>query len=121
MNKTSSLERNLQFSVLQFVSWPALPDLLLETAPNVTRICALLARKPSAGMLIPVILDMPAPLTYSLLDTLYDKGHIRPMGDAAPLAASASPSSEPVKAPEDLPIATASFISKVWQRLMVRK
>ena len=121
MNKSSSLERNLQFSVLHFVSWPPLPELLLETAPNMTRICALLARKPSTGMLIPVILDMPAPITYSLLDTLYDKGHIRTMGDAAPLSAPASHIAEPVKAPEDLPIATASFISKAWQRLMDRK
>lgn len=78
--KSSFLERNLQFSVLQLTSWPPLSDLLLESAPDVTRICALLARKPSVGMLIPVILNIPPQVIYSLLDTLYTKGHISSVG-----------------------------------------
>lgn len=119
-DKSSFLERNLQFSVLQLASWPSLPDLLLETAPHVTRICALLARKPSVGMLIPVMLDMPPQVTYSLLDNLYAKGHIFPVGGMAAPEQAALLKAEPVQSPE-LPTATASFLGKVWHRLMDRK
>ena len=115
-DKSSFLERNLQFSVLQLASWPSLPDLLLETAPHVTRICALLARKPSVGMLIPVMLDMSPQVTYSLLDSLYAKGHICPVGHGAAEKAPAL-KVDPVDSPK-LPAATASFLGKVWQRLM---
>lgn len=120
-DKSSFLERNLQFSVLQLASWPSLPDLLLETAPHVTRICALLARKPSVGMLIPVMLDMPPQVTYSLLDTLYAKGHICPVGAAGVSEQTVRlKADEPVQNPE-LSAATASFLGKVWLRLMDRK
>jgi hypothetical protein len=119
-DKSSFLERNLQFSVLQLASWPSLPDLLLETAPHVTRICALLARKPSVGMLIPVMLDMPPHMTYSLLDTLYAKGHICSVGGVIASEQVAQLKAEPVPGPE-LPAATASFLGKVWHRLMDRK
>lgn len=118
--KSSFLDRNLQFSVLQLASWPPLSDLLLETAPDITRICALLARKPSVGMLIPVILDIPPQVTYSLLDTLYAKGHICAVGsglvaESAPLCQTSSAQSL------ELPTVTASFLDKIWHRLMDRK
>lgn len=120
-DKSSFLEHNLQFSVLQLASWPSLPDLLLETAPHVTRICALLARKPSVGMLIPAMLDMPPQATYSLLDSLYAKGHICPVGGGVVMTEQAVPAkAEPAQSLE-LPVATASFLHKVWQCLMDRK
>lgn len=120
--KSSFLERNLQFSVLQLASWPSLPDLLHDSAPHITRICALLARKPSVGMLIPVMLDMPPQVTYSLLDKLYLKGHICPVGNAAEPASAQAALSHAEPAPsQQLPAATVSFLDKVWLRLMDRK
>lgn len=120
-NQDSFLERKLQFSVLQLASWPPLSDLLLdETAPHVTRICALLARKPSVGMLIPVMLDIPSQVAYSLLDTLYVKGHICPVGGIVAPEQAAFSKAEPVQNPA-LPAGTASFLGKVWQRLIDRK
>lgn len=121
-DKSSFLERNLQFSVLQLASWPSLPDLLSDAAPHITRICALLARKPSVGMLIPVMLDMPPQVTYSLLDKLYAQGHICPVGGVAePEQAQAALSkAEPAKSPQ-LPAATVSFLDKVWLRLMDKR
>lgn len=62
--------------VLHLSSWPSLPKLSQEAVPDVTRICALLARRPSVGMLIPVLLHMPPPAAYALLETLYASGHI---------------------------------------------
>lgn len=74
--------------VLHLTSWPPLEQLLLETAQPMTRICALLARRPSVGMFIPVILEMPPEIIYPLLQMLYEKGHIR-----QDIALPASPSS----------------------------
>lgn len=119
-DRSSFLERNLKFSVLHLASWPPLPDLLHDTAPHVTRICALLARKPSVGMLIPVMLDMPPQVTYPLLDRLYAKGHIYPVSgvmDAGPAALSKADHEHQLP----LPHATVSFLDKVWLRLMDAK
>ena len=63
--------------VLHLTSWPPLEQFLQETAQPIARICALLARRPSVGMFIPVILDMPSEIIYPLLQMLYEKGHIR--------------------------------------------
>jgi len=71
------LTQNLQFRVLQLVSWPAVPQMAHDSAPDVARICALLARKPSTGMLIPALLGLPHDVAYALLDQLYAQGHIR--------------------------------------------
>lgn len=120
VNKSSFLEQNLQLSLLQLISWPGLPDLLQDTAPNLTRICALLARKPSVGMLIPAMLDMQPQVAYALLESLYAKGHISPVGAVLTSEQAVLPKSESVSNPE-LPAATVSFLSKVWSCLMDRK
>lgn len=119
-NKSSFLEQNLQLSLLQLISWPGLPDLLQDTAPNLTRICALLARKPSVGMLIPAMLDMQPQVAYALLENLYAKGHISPVGTVLTAEQAASPKSQTAPGAE-LPAATVSFLGKVWSRLMERK
>lgn len=112
------LDEQLRFSLLQLNSWPALPDLLHDTAPHTIRICALLARKPSTGMLIPVILDIAPEVAYPVIGTLYVKGHIAPLGkiigapDAVDTAADrASPKLSP---------ATGSFLGRVWLSLIAK-
>ena len=72
------LKLNLQFQILRLVSWPSIPQMSDSTASHVARICALLARKPSTGMLIPGLLGIPPETAYVLLDQLYAQGHIRP-------------------------------------------
>lgn len=100
--------------VLHLSSWPSLHKLSQEAVPDVTRICALLARRPSVGMLIPVLLHMPPPVAYSLLETLYAGGHIYADRTLAP----AEPSlfgAEPAGNHEHDVI---SFISRLWTRLI---
>lgn len=62
--------------VLYLVSWPSLDSLLQENVLPATRICALLARRPSVGAFIPVVLDISPDIVYPLLEMLYAKGHI---------------------------------------------
>lgn len=76
MTKASSGEISKQ--VLHLASWPPLSQQWHDTAPHITRICALLARRPSVGMLIPVMLDIPPHIAHSLLEALHANGHIYP-------------------------------------------
>lgn len=81
--------------------------------PDVARICALLARRPSVGMFIPVLLHMPPPVVYSLLETLYAGGYIYADRTLVP-AEAALYCAEFVDNHEP---AIISFLSKLWKRL----
>lgn len=110
----------VQFNVLHLVCWPALSELRPEAAQDVARLCALLARRPSAGMLVPTLLNMPPQIAYALMDTLLAQGHIRPATTAEHRqrsGASALPAgSSAVQASAE----SASFLVKLWQRLSAR-
>lgn len=114
--KVSSTGCDLQFSRLQLVCWPSRLDLFQEDLPDIIRICALLARRPSVGILIPVLLELSPKVTYSLLKLLYAKGCIRPVGDALAPELAALPD---IESGQDFEHSTpiASFLNKVWLRL----
>ncbi|MDQ3058300.1 MAG: hypothetical protein M3R45_02080 [Pseudomonadota bacterium] len=114
------LRPKLQFSVLQLASWPALCELAPDTAGHLSRICALLARKPSLGILIPAMLDIAPSVVYALLETLYAKGHILALGALAAPEPATAPNAEPVHAPE-LPAAATSLLGKIRLRLTQQK
>ena len=98
--------------VLYLSSWPSLSKLSEDVVPDVTRICALLARRPSVGMLIPVLLHRPAPVTYSLLETLYTGGYIY----ADKTLVRAKPALLDAEFSDNEP-AVISFISRLWRHL----
>ncbi|MDQ3058359.1 MAG: hypothetical protein M3R45_02380 [Pseudomonadota bacterium] len=62
--------------VWHLASWPPESLLVQDSGPHLTRICALLARRPSVGMAIPVLLEIPAQTVHFLLETLQACGHI---------------------------------------------
>lgn len=122
MTKTSSNASSGDISnqVLHLVSLPPLSPQWRDNAPHMTRICALLARRPSVGALIPVMLDIPPNLVRSLLDALYANGHIYPSGvlsfddGAEALLKNKSISTPTFMCEESV---GASFFAKLWQRL----
>lgn len=106
--------------VLYLVSWPSLQLLLGSAAPQITRICALLARRPSVGMLIPVILNLPPHVVHPLLETLYAHGYIRPAGTcAAPSDPAPALQTEP--APSQEQASELSFLASLWRHLTAKK
>lgn len=114
---TQAPQNPLNTQVLYLVSWPSLQHLLGSGAPQIARICALLARRPTVGMLIPVILNLPHHIAHPLLETLYADGYIRLAGAAAvPSAPAPAPKAEP--APSQEPAADFSFLAKLWQHLI---
>lgn len=114
--KFSSTGCDLQFSRLELVCWPSRLDLFQAYFPDVIRICALLARRPSVGILIPVLLGLPPQVTYALLKALYAKGCIRSVGEAVAPELAALPE---VESGQDFEHSTpmALFLHKVWHRL----
>lgn len=98
--------------VLHLSSWPSLIRLSQESVPDVTRICALLARRPSVGMFVPLVLNMSPLVAYSLLETLYASGHIY----SDKMQVTRQPSLAEEFASHQEP-AVISFIARLWQRL----
>jgi hypothetical protein len=118
-SKKGAPELSLQFvQVLHLASWPSRSELTPDVAAPITRICALLARRPSVGMLIPVMLDISVSTTYALLQSLYANGHIYPSAVASSgLAPSAGMESVQSEALQYREAGKNSFLTRLWQRL----
>lgn len=112
--RASFSQLDLQFTVWVLISWPPLAHLLpQESAPHMIRICALLARRPSAGQLIPIMLQIPPETIYPLLDFLYLGGYICSIGDMQKQEQAALSKSDP-----EVPAETSSFLGKAWHKLL---
>ena len=117
---TQAPQNPLSTQVLYLVSWPSLQHLLGSAAPQIARICALLARRPTVGMLIPVILNLPPHIAHPLLETLYADGCIRLAGPCAgPSTPAPAPGTEPEPSQESA--RDFSFLTRLWQHLVNKK
>jgi hypothetical protein len=110
--------------LLQLVSWPNVTRLPDELVIPVTRICALLWKKPTVGYLVPRILDASPQQTHALLQLLRDMRHVAIHGVSVsgfqPLEeACHDETPEPPSAKAKGPSAP-SLVSKLWQRLTRR-
>lgn len=107
---------DFQFRMVRLASWPALTHLPDEELTTVARICALLARKPTAASLIPLTLGLPEQQVFPLIEALRLNGHVQVSG--GPAAAEDTPAAPPPVAGTDASgAATSSLIGKLWQRL----
>jgi hypothetical protein len=113
------------WDLFQLASWPNLSRLPEELVVPVTRICALLWRKPTVGFLVPRVLAMPAPQTLALLAVLSDLGHVvkprctgRVAGpDLQSLHDEMHHQTETAASSATKP---SSLVSKLWHRLVGR-
>ncbi|MGS5089964.1 hypothetical protein ACVC7V_26070 [Hydrogenophaga sp. A37] len=78
-NATSQL--GPQFAVLRLRSWPDLRHVSDSLIPDVIRVCALLAVRPTGAPLIHRLLDMPRERAQHVVDMLHLHGHL---SDGAP-------------------------------------
>jgi len=62
--------------LIQLLSWPNLSRLPCELVVPVTRICALLWRKPTVSFLVARVLEAPQRETAALLEVLQEFGHV---------------------------------------------
>jgi hypothetical protein len=102
--------------LLHLKSWPNLTRLPEELIEPVTRICALLWRKPTVGYLVARVLDLPPEQAGHLLHVLQAFGHVsRPSIAATVAAADAGGAPEAEMA---VPPAVSTFASRFLQRLL---
>lgn len=117
-NATSQL--GPQFAVLQLRSWPDLRHVSDALLPDVIRICALLAFRPTGAPLIHRLLGIPRERALHIVDMLYLHGNL---GDGAAASkfkpeavpASKAPDASPPK--ETLP-SVANFLDRFLKKLM---
>ncbi|GAA6142562.1 hypothetical protein [Hydrogenophaga sp. 5NK40-0174] len=79
VNATTQL--GVQYSVVRLYSWPELPEIQAELVPDVARVCALLAIRPTGATLIPRLLNIPRERVNHIIELLYLHGHL---ADGAP-------------------------------------
>lgn len=125
---------SVTWDLFQLVSWPNLSRLPEELVEPVTRICALLWRKPTVGFLVSRVLAMPAHQALAVLTVLRDQGHVvsprssqRAPAGAAPRQGAQPDSSMFQDTPADYDLdgvatdskpAKQSLVGKLWRRLV---
>jgi hypothetical protein len=118
-NATSQL--GPQFAVLRLRSWPDLRHVSDHIVPDVIRICALLAVRPTGAPLIHRLVDIPRERTQHIVDMLYLHGNL---GDGAPVASPEKKLETPATAapearsPKDVPTSVTGFLDRFRKKLM---
>lgn len=112
----------IQFSLLRLKNWPEIPHLPSEEMVDTARICALLAWRATAGVIIARILDLPKERVQAILLRLHDQGCLSLVAQPGSQPTTSSPAqlgsdSMPAELAEPVP---NSFIGKIWQRLAAR-
>jgi hypothetical protein len=112
----------VQLGLLRLAQWPAIPQLKPEEMADMSRLCALLARRDTAAAIVPRLLGLSRERAQSLLLALHADGCLTVLGqtahDTTASAADGSSGREAADLQEqDLP-PQASFITKLWKRLV---
>jgi len=108
-------------SVVRLYSWPALSDFGPDLVPDVARVCALLAIRPTGVPLLPVLLGMSRERANFIVETLYGEGYLD-ADDASDdhegaTALAASQKSE-LQIESQNSSASSGFLGRLWQRLV---
>lgn len=104
----------LSTQLMELVGWPDLARLPPELAAPAARVCALLACKRTAGLLVARVLGLPDEDALALLATLRRFGHVRDV----PVAGSVPDGTPRPQASATPPALRAdSLLGRLWRRL----
>lgn len=110
----------LQHSVVRLRSWPTLTTLPTELTPDIARVCALLAVRPTGVPLVHLLLALPREHVCSIIGMLHELGHLTSAAHVSTKAA-VSPQRPDELAPQNLtppPVpAPATLVQRLWRRL----
>ena len=115
---------DLRFALVRLLAWPNLSELPEARQMRVARVCSLLARKPTAGHLIPRVLDEPQAEVMETVHDLVRMGSVGVIAASLPGTDSATnASASPVMALQPItlepaPVVKRSLVSKLWSKLM---
>lgn len=120
LQRADNGELPISTGLLRLVSWPDLSELPQAIVPPVSRICALLWRKPTAAHLVARILDASPEETALLLRLLLSFGHVQLLAPAFSNERNERPAPEIGVLHHSRPAASSSLLSKLWRRLSFR-
>lgn len=103
--------------LIQLLSWPNLSRLPAELVVPVTRICALLWRKPTVRFLVARVLEAPQRETGALLTVLQDFGHVASPRQEIQRVDVTMPQQDERLCTVTTAGASMSLVRKLWQRL----
>lgn len=109
------------FNLVRLLSWPSLTCLPQDVQPAMARLCALLARKPSAASLLPLLLELPDAQVFMLIEALRLYGHVKVTCPATGPEGGASAFGPLSEAAGQVQPVAPSLITKIWQRLLSRE
>ena len=112
---TSSMQLGIKYNIVRLFSWPDLPQIDAELIPDVARICALLAIRPTSAMLIPVLVGVTRERAEHIVEMLHVQGHL---DQDAGIAFKTSTALESVPPPQE-PNPTNKLLGRLWERLAV--
>ena len=109
------MQLGIKYNILRLFSWPDLPRIDAELIPDVARICALLAIRPTSAMFLPVLVGIPRERAEHIVEMLHVQGHLDP---AAGITSNMASALESVPAPQ-APNPTNKLLGRLWERLAV--
>ena len=104
--------------LIQLLAWPNLSRLPGEFVVPVTRICALLWRKPTVGFLVARVLEVPQHETAALLEVMQEFGHVALLRQNIQPVEATVPEQDGRLPPESPSGAGVSLVRKLWLRLI---
>ena len=117
---------DLRFALVRLLAWPDLSQLPESKQVMVARICSLLARKPTAGHLIPRVLGEPEQLVLMTVHELVNSLHVSVASASLSTAEAAPANAWPATQPQALEVASEpppalpkrSLVGKLWSKLV---
>ena len=113
---------DLRYALVRLLAWPNLSELPEARQMRVARVCSLLARKPTAGHLIPRVLDEPESEVLETVRELVRMGSVGVIaaslrGGESGAGTGAVMALQPITL-EPAPVVKRSLVSKLWSRLL---
>ena len=116
---------DLRFALVRLLAWPDLSQLPESKQVMVARICSLLARKPTAGHLIPRVLGEPEQLVLMTVHELVNSLNLS-VSASLSTAEAASDNAWPATQPQALAVESEpppappkrSLVGKLWSKLV---
>lgn len=95
---------DFQIRLLHLVSWPSLTEWPEADQPLAARVCALLARRPTTGALLPVLLGLAEAQVFPLIEALRLAGHVQAGAQQPPAPDPATAAARPAAPPPHGPL-----------------
>ena len=117
---TATTQLGVQYSVLKLYSWPELSRVPSDLVLDASRVCALLAVRPTGAPLIARLLDLPRERVAHIVELLHLYGHLDGSAmDVRPVEKEEQATLDLIADPT--PTKSPTLLGRLWQKLSGRR